>query len=429
MGKLAKGMSEDHYIVPYPTRGSVLGTAEIAVLSDVLRSGLPLSAGIYRTIFEQRFAKLIGSRHALSVTSGTVALELAIGVLDLQPGDEVIATPQTYKATVQPLLRSPIKVRFCDVDQDTLNASPACVESLITDRTRAILLVHYGGMPAAMGEIMSIARGRGITVIEDCAHAIGSVYHGRRPGTLADIGCFSFHSSKIISTLGEGGMITLNSDDWAKRVDRIRSNDADTRNEAKPYSIGGLKSAPNWMLHPGDAFTHSCLSIRHPGTNATMSEPSAAVGLAQLDRLDWLVERRREIASRITAALKRYPFVRLINEPPRIRSAYHLFTFFLESDSRLTRDEFVNRMVRQGIEVQLRYFPLHLLPEWRARGHHIGECPVAEEMWFQQQINLPCQPSLSDPQVDILLGALETTLTEAATGRTCLAGFGSGARA
>ncbi|WP_158889667.1 DegT/DnrJ/EryC1/StrS family aminotransferase [Amycolatopsis anabasis] len=414
-------MSPDHYLVPYPQRGSLLGDEELDALAEVVKSDLPLSGGVYRETFEQRFRDLIGTRHALSVTSGTVALSLAINLLDLRAGDEVIVTPQTYKATIQPLLDLPVNVRFCDVDPNTLNADPASIESLITRRTRAILIVHYGGLPADMDEIMRIARAHDIRVIEDCAHALGSVYRGRRPGALADIGCFSFHSSKNITTLGEGGMVTVNDDEWGNRLDRMRSNDSDAVFVRSPRRIGERDGARPWMLHAGNSYTHSCLEVRYSGTNATLPEPSAAVGIAQLGRLDRLVKRRRETAERISAVLARFPFARLIPEPPDVLNAYHLYTFFLDPSAGLDRDLIVERLAERGVQFQLRYFPLHLLPEWRARGHRLGECPVAEQMWFQQQINVPCQPSLSEEQVNTLLDSLDAVLTEAASSGSALA--------
>nr|BFF04708.1 DegT/DnrJ/EryC1/StrS family aminotransferase [Streptoalloteichus tenebrarius] len=399
----------------------MLGDEELGALAEVLKSDVSLSGGVYRETFERRFAELVGSRHAVSVTSGTVALALAINLLGLRAGDEVIATPQTYKATIQPLLDLPVTVRFCDVDPNTLNADPDSVEALITERTRAILIVHYGGLPAEMDRIMRIARAHDIVVVEDCAHALGSVYHGRRPGSLADIGCFSFHASKNITTLGEGGMVTVDDDAWRERLDRMRSNESDAVFVPAAQRFGGSDTARPWMLHAGNSYTHDCVEIHYSGTNATLAEPSAAVGIAQLRRLDQLVARRREIAGRISDVLRRYPFVRLITEPKGVVSAYHLYTFFVDPDAGIDRDALVERLAQLGVQLQLRYFPLHLLPEWRARGHRLGECPTAERMWFRQQVNLPCQPSLSDQQVNHMLGALDAVLTEASSRDSAMA--------
>lgn len=244
------------YRVPFARRGSVVDERDLQALTEVVQSGEALSSGSCRDRFEAKFRDFVGAKHALSVTSGTVALEIAIRLLDLQPGDEVIATPQTYQASVQPLLARQVTVRFCDVDPQSLNLDPVALRELLTPRTKGIILVHYGGYPAEMAEIMGIARRRGIPVIEDCAHALGARYHGRRPGALGDIGCFSFHTSKNITTLGEGGMITLNRDAWAKRVDRIRSNEVDGT-----YAPAGVLAKPG----TADPAVDEVLGGRLPG--------------------------------------------------------------------------------------------------------------------------------------------------------------------
>nr|WP_234389531.1 DegT/DnrJ/EryC1/StrS family aminotransferase [Streptomyces sp. CS149] len=405
---------ERSYEIPYPELGSVLGEQEIGVLTRLVTSGENLSGGRCREEFERCFREYLDVPHALSVTSGTVALEIAIRLLDLNEGDEVIATPQTYKASVQPLLNYPVKVRFCDVEPSTLNIDPGHFESLITSRTKAVILVHYGGLPCDMDAIMAIARRHGIIVIEDCAHALGAEYRGRKPGALADIGCFSFHSSKNITTLGEGGMITLFDPALAERADRIRSNDADAVYRAQARAIGNTTSAHPWMLHPGAAFTHDCSTIRYGGTNATLAEPNAAVGTVQLAKLDRLVRRRAEIAAAYTDVLKQHPGVRMHEGPDPVRHAHHLYTFFADPADGILRDRLVSRLDALGVQMQLRYFPMHLLAEWRARGHTAGECPVAERLWFEQQVNLPCHPAMTDRQVGQVVSRLDTVLGQEA---------------
>ncbi|MFG2993532.1 DegT/DnrJ/EryC1/StrS family aminotransferase [Streptomyces sp. NPDC048257] len=408
------------YAVPYASRGSILGEAEAKALEQLIASDGSLSTGSVRDRFEKRFREHIGTRHALSVTSGTVALELAIHLLDLKEGDEVIVTPQTFQATAQPLLGLPVSVRFCDVDPDSLNIDPATLKSLITDRTRAVLLVHYGGWTAEMDEIMAMTRDRNITVVEDCAHALGAMYDGRRPGALGDIGCFSFHSSKNITTLGEGGMITVGRDDWAERLDRLRSNEVD--GDFSPARHQGLRTGREllpWMKYASSAYEQVCSHIRRPGTNATLSEAAAAVGLVQMNRLHGLVERRREVARRLDEVVARHPYTRLQQPRPGVRHAQHLYTFFVDGPPGL-REAVIRALDVRGVEVQLRYLPLHLLPEWRERGHGPGECPVAEELWFGQHVNLPCQPGLSEQQVDHLVAALDDVLRSEVKGLSCL---------
>ncbi|MER6528574.1 DegT/DnrJ/EryC1/StrS family aminotransferase [Streptomyces sp. NPDC001508] len=399
------------YDVPFARRGSVLDDTEFRALAEVLNSDASLSMGAWRTAFEERFRTLVGTRHALSVTSGTVALEIAIGLLDLRPGDEVVVSPQTFQATIQPLLDLDVRVRFCDVDPYSLNVDPNRLADLLTDRTRAILLVHYGGWPADMEAVTDLARARGIVVLEDCAHALGSDYRGRHPGALADIACFSFHSSKNITTLGEGGMITTDRDEWAERIERRRSNQVDGVFTRSLSPAGEIPALLPWMQYSAHIYGERCERVRRSGTNATMSEAAAAVGSVQLDKLGDFVARRREIAARLDEAASAHPGVRLQQPGPGIGHAYHLYTCFVPGGPE-TRTRLVRALDRRGVEIQLRYFPLHLVPEWRARGHGPGECPVAERLWFSEQLNLPCHPGLTDRQVERMVEAFADSLND-----------------
>ncbi|MBW1598465.1 DegT/DnrJ/EryC1/StrS aminotransferase family protein [Streptomyces sp. JJ38] len=404
----AFGQPKTGFRIPYLPVGSVLGPAEVEAVTDVATSGRTLSAGPWRERFESDFRDHVGAPHALSVTSGTVALELAIHLLDLRPGDEVVVTPQTYQASAQPLLQYPdVRVRFCDVDRDTLNMDPACLQTLLGERTRAVILVHYGGLPAPMREITAMARARGAVVIEDAAHALGSVYHGRRPGSLADIGCFSFHTSKNITTLGEGGMLTFFDDAYRTRVERLRGNEVDADYVPRAERLVGADEEVPGGLYPGDSLTHDCVTLRRPGTNATLSEAASAVGVVQLRSLEAMVERRRAIAARLREVLEKFgDVVAFPEESPGVRQSHHLFTFFVRRPGVLDRNRLLRELTDRGVQVPVRYFPLHLMPEWRARGHRRGECPVAERLWFTEQVNLPCHPGLSDEQVELLCSLL-----------------------
>ncbi|EXU64838.1 aminotransferase DegT [Streptomyces sp. PRh5] len=403
---------ETDFEVPYPRFGSEFGDEELEVLRDLLTSEKGLSQGPWRDRFEAGFREHVGSAHAYAVTSGTVALQLAVNLLDLRPGDEVIAVPQTYQATIQPLLALQVDVRFCDIDRNSLNIDVDQLETMITERTRAVLLVHYGGLPAEMNRVMELSRRHGFLVVEDAAHALGAEYCGRPPGSLADIACFSFHSTKNITTLGEGGMITFDRDEWAERVLRWRGNECDGDYRVTEPGRKTLKEVPH-ALYPGLAYTHDCAGIRHVGTNATLSEPASAIGLIQLGKLPMLTARRTWTAHQLDRTLKGLPGVRVQSVPPDVRHAYHLYTFFVDRGAGIDRDAVVAKLRELGVESWLRYFPLHLLPEWRARGHLPGECPVAEKIWFEQQINLPCQPTLTDVQVKRMRGALEEVLLSA----------------
>lgn len=407
-------MNADAFTVPYLPVGSTFEDAEIEAVTRVLSSGEKLSCGPERDAFESEFAEYVGVPYALSLTNCTVALECATYLLRLCSGDEVIAAAQTYQANVTPLLTLPVIVRFCDVDPNTLNVSPDVFKSLITDRTRALFLVHYGGTPADMGPIMEVAAAHGIAVVEDCAHALGAVYHGQVPGSIGDFGCWSFQSSKNISTLGEGGMLTLKDPAWAHVASRIRAIEPDADFTARANSSFGGRPAPRDDVdrHEKNAYVEDCVELRHPGTNSTLCEPAAAVGRVQLRRLAQLVARRRRIADRLDAGLSEISGIRTQARAEGVASAHHLYTCFLDPATGIDRDALARRLFARGIQVQLRYFPVHLLPEWRRLGHGLGECPTAERIWFQEHLNLPIYPQLADWQVDFMVEQLATAMRE-----------------
>jgi perosamine synthetase len=395
--------------VPFAHRASLLDHDDLAAVTELIRSGDALSGGRRRDAFEAAFAAHVGTRHAVSVTSGTVALEIAIRLLDLAPGDEVVVTPQTFQATIQPLLEQRASVKFCDVDADSLNMDPRHLRSLVGPRTRAIILVHYGGHPAEMDQIMALARQHGAVVIEDCAHALGASYHGRAPGSLADIGCFSFFATKNITTLGQGGMLTFDRDEWADRVLRVRAGEIDGHFVPRGETDEPTPASLPWMKFHGDAYRYSCLGVSRTGTNANMSEAAAAVGLTQLAKLDTLIGRRQWIARKLDTVVEQFAPVRLHRAPSSLGHAYHLYTFFIDA-GKDARDQLILELDRRGVEVQLRYFPLHLRPEWRREDHGPGECPAAEDSWFSRHVNLPCHPGLSDEQVKFMTLTLQESL-------------------
>ncbi|MEW2504016.1 DegT/DnrJ/EryC1/StrS family aminotransferase [Amycolatopsis sp. NPDC047767] len=396
----------DRVLNVHPSRGSLLGEEEAAAVIEVLRSDAPLSMGPVREEFEHAFARHVGAAHALTVTSGTVALEFAIRLLDLRAGDEVVVTPQTYHATAQPLLATGATVRFCDVAPDSLNMDPDVLETLVNERTKAVILVHYGGNPADMDRIAAIAAAHGALVVEDCAHALGAEYRGRRPGSLADLSCFSFQASKNITTLGEGGMVCTPSAELARRIDRIRSNAVD--GSFTPAVLREAPAALPWMAYSAYAYEEDCTALRGSGTNAALSEVACAVGLVQLGRLPEFVARRRAIAAELDDVCRRFGAVPLTAAAGSVHP-YHLYTALVPGEGR--RDRVLDALDRTGTPAQLRYHPVHLLPEWRLRGHREGECPVAERLWFGEHLNLPCHPALTDAQVELVCANLGAALS------------------
>jgi dTDP-4-amino-4,6-dideoxygalactose transaminase len=335
-------------------------------------------------------------------------------VLELQPVDEVITTPQTFWVTTWPLQAAGCRIVFADIDPNSLNIDPATIELLITPRTKSIWVVHYGGQAADMDAIMAIARRHGLTVVEDCAHVPGGTYRGRHLGTIGDIGCFSFHSLKNMTT-GEGGAFVTGDDRYATMARRLGTiNVWGETVRRQDQRIGPYRQPAYYRdAHVGTSYTEDYASGRYlVGNNYRMSELGAALGRAQLKRLAELNDRRRAIAQRLNDGLRGTPGIVLQEEKPYARHIYHLYTLLFQPEVvGASKDDFIRLLQEcEGIEIVVRYFPIHLLAEFRALGHSYGECPVAERVYFEQLVNLPIYDHLTDEQIDHMTAAVRRSI-------------------
>lgn len=390
------------YSVPYVPVGAPLSQVEIDTLNDYLTLGSGLSCGAQRDAFEFELADFFGGLHVVSLANCTHALEIATHLAGIGKGDEVLASPLSYQANIAALLSIGAKVKFCDVDPNTLNISPESVASMISRNTKAVYLVHYGGMPADMTNISSIAHENGAVLIEDCAHAVGTIYQGRSVGRYG-LGCWSFQSYKNISTLGEGGALTTIDASLAARAAKIRSIEPDAQfRTTADLNFGKLPYLGRIEWHEKNSFEEDCVEIIHGGTNSTLPEVAALIGRMQLARVDQLIGRRREIANMFSSSLGSLPGVRLQSEPAGCLSSFHLYTIFL--DSAKLRAAVMGSLLEAGVQVQQRYFPLHRLPEWR---HAVPEasCPIAESSYWEHLLNIPIYPQLTESQIGIILDA------------------------
>ena len=396
-----------------PLRGSLLGEEEIAAVAEVIQSGAPLSMGVWRERFEEAFRAYLGAEHVAAVGSGSAALRIAIQLLDLRPGDEVIATAQTYKSTIQPILDYPgVRVRFCDVDPNSLNIDLTQVERLLTPRTRAIFFVDYGGFPVDVPALRRLADEHGVVLVEDAAHGIGGSLRGRPIGSQAHYACFSFHGSKTITTLGEGGLIVVPDAQELARAVKLRRCRVDAVTRPAQHRFGGRDEPVPNGLYPEDSYTADALRVRNTGTNTTLPEVAAAVGLVQLRRLPEFMARRRQLASWYEAELGGIEGVQFPTVPAGAEHALHYVTFFVDP-AKIDRDQLLKYAVQHGVRLDQRYFPLHLMPEWRARGHGEGACPVTEQRWFTSQVNLPCSPVMSDTDATRLIEVVRSGISAA----------------
>ncbi|MBZ5594825.1 MAG: DegT/DnrJ/EryC1/StrS family aminotransferase [Acidobacteriia bacterium] len=371
--------------------GSAYGPEEEAALSEVLRASAP-SCGPKVKKFEEAFAAYCDARYGLAVTSATAGLELAIIAARVGPGDEVITTPISWISTANAAAAQGASVVFADVNPRTLNLDPASVAAKITDRTKAIIVVHLYGQCCDMDPIMNVARERGILVIEDCAHAAGGEYKGRRAGTLGDIGVFSFHQQKNMVTLGEGGMITTARKDLYERMLSFRSLCCLTYDPKGKYLPIDESKQPMgkryWYLDFDDV-----------GFNFRMTDAQAAIGLEQLKKLDGFNARRIEIANQYCERLRGIHGLTLPYVSPDVKHVFHIYCVLVEPEFRLNKEDFMWEMYTgKRVKVWSHYMPIHLTTAYRRRGHQEGECPVAEAL-FHKYVSLPIHPRMTEGSI------------------------------
>ncbi|MBI1833790.1 MAG: DegT/DnrJ/EryC1/StrS family aminotransferase [Candidatus Andersenbacteria bacterium] len=358
----------DHSLIPV-FRPS-FDDKEIAAVTDVLKSGW-IGLGPQTAAFERAFADYIGVPHVVSLNSGTAALHLACIALGLKPGDEVIVPAMTFAATaVAPLYVGATPV-FADVEEDTLTLDPEDVRQKITMRTRAIIPVHYGGTPADMERLMTIATEANIPVIEDAAHACGSSYQGKRIGTHGNLTCYSFHAVKNLA-MGDGGMIIPRSEEEALMLKRLRwvGIDKDTwarenRNDARYDWYYEIKEV-GYKYHPNDI--------------------SSALGLIQLAKLEAGNAKRREIASAYRNELKKYPWVKLLQLRPDSVTSQHNFVIRVPEREPL-RQFLAHRLISTGVH----YMPLTKHPLFEP---YTVSLPVTDRV-AEEILSLPIYPDLT----------------------------------
>ena len=370
-----------------------IGEEEIGEVVAALRSGW-ITSGPRTAQFEKEFRAYVGAPHALAVNSCTAGLHLALAALGIGPGDEVITTPLTFCATVNVILQTGATPVLADIGPD-LNLDPAAVFRGITSRTRAVLPVHMAGLACDMQAIWELARGHGLKVIEDAAHAAGTSYAGRRIGAgLSDAVAFSFYATKNLST-GEGGMVTTPSAELEQRM-RILCLHGISRDAWNRYAQNG-----NWYYE-----------VVECGFKYNMSDIAAAMGLVQLKRLDGMNARRAEIARRYNAALVEMPEVEIPPERADCRHAWHLYMLRLNLE-RLTIDRarFFDEMKRRGIGCSVHFIPIPLHPYYRKTLELRDPCTRALAE-YPRLLSLPLYSKMTDEDVERVIEAVRDIVVQ-----------------
>jgi dTDP-4-amino-4,6-dideoxygalactose transaminase len=377
---------------PVPFAPPDLGAAELDEVQRTLESGW-LSTGPRVHRFEEAFAAYVGARHAVAVNSCTAALHLSLIAADVGAGDEVITSPLTFCATANTIVHAGARPVFADIDPCSWNLGADAAAAAITSRTRAIVPVHYAGRPADMMAFEALARPRGLTLIEDAAHAIEAVDAGRKIGTIGQFTCFSFYATKNLTT-GEGGMVTTADADAAARI-RIASLHGIDRDAWSRYAPGGRSS----------------YQVQMAGFKYNMMDLQAAIGLHQLARIGEMHARRRAISARYDAGLAGLPLQRPAPAAPGMVHAHHLYPVLVDPRvAGVDRDELQRRLRSRGITTSIHFPVLHLQPFYAERyGFCRGMFPVAERV-ADQTLSLPLSSALSDGQIDCVLEALHASM-------------------
>jgi dTDP-4-amino-4,6-dideoxygalactose transaminase len=366
------------------------GSAENQAVLEVLNSRW-LTMGAVTQKFEDQFAKYLGVKHVLAVSNATVALHLACLALGIGPGDEVIVPSLSFVATSNAVLYTGARVRFAEIlGPEELTVSPQEIEQSITPRTRAVIVMHYGGYPCHLAEIQAIAKHHGLAVIEDAAHAPGAFLDGQALGTWGDAGCFSFFSNKNLST-GEGGMLVTNRDDIAEKVRLLRSH--------------GMTSL-TWDRHQGHAYSYDVIEL---GYNYRIDEIHSALGLVQLSKLDDNNSLRKGITEKYWKELQRsglgLPFQDW-SKKPGVSPSYHIFPVLLPEKT--DRKLFMDSLRSDGVQTSLHYPPIHQFSYYREQFPDVRLQQT--EYVASHEVTLPLYPTMDAKAFETVIQAVRRAL-------------------
>jgi perosamine synthetase len=370
---------------PIPFHSAAIGDEEAQAAVQVIRSGW-LTMGQKTIDFEQMFAAYVGARHAVGVNSCTAGLHLALDAIGLKEGDEVLVPTTTFTASAEVVCYFKAKPVLVDVDRESLCMDPADAERRITSKTRAIIPVHFAGQPCDMDEIQALATRHGMRVIEDAAHSLPASYRGGRVGAISELTAFSFYATKTLTT-GEGGMITTDSDELAKRMRMMRLHGIG-RDAWKRYSAAG-----SWFYEVLDS-----------GFKYNLTDIQSAIGIVQLGKCDQMRYLRAKVAQRYSAAFSAEEALQIPTVASDRESAWHLYVLRLNSDQlTIGRSEMIEKLKEQGIGTSVHFIPLHMHPFYRdTYGYCEDQFPVATQE-YQRYFSLPIFPGMTDDQIDFVI--------------------------
>lgn len=371
-----------------PFRPTV-GDEEINEVIDTLKSDW-VTTGPKTHEFEKMFKEYIGCKYAIALNSCTAGLHLSLVATGIDEGDEVITSPFTFAATVNVIVHQGAKPVFVDIRTDTYNIDPKKIEAAISEKTKAIICVHYAGQPCDMDEIMAIAKKHNLLVIEDAAHALSATYKGKKIGTIGDVTAFSFYATKIITT-AEGGMVTTDDDNLAEKIGLLSLHGM-SKDAWKRYSSEG-----SWYYE-----------VLYPGYKYNMTDIQASMGIQQLKKLDKLQEARKAIARLYTNAFRDMPEITKPYIGEGVEPSWHLYPVLINTDLlKIDRDKFIEALRAENIGTSVHFIPIHLHPYYRDRfGFKRGDFPNAEYV-YERIISLPLYPRMTERDAEDVVVAVK----------------------
>jgi dTDP-4-amino-4,6-dideoxygalactose transaminase len=385
--KIAGGKPVREKFLPFAQ--PLITDEEVKEVSEVLRSGW-LTTGPKVHEFQDRFREYIGSKRAVAINSCTGGMHVALTALGIGPGDEVITTTTTFAATGHVIALLGAKPVLVDIEKDTYNIDPKEIEKAVTEKTKAILPVHYAGHPCEMDAIMDIANEHKLFVVEDAAHTVGTDYKGKRIGTIGNATAFSFYAIKNMTT-GEGGMITTNDEELADKMQKLLYFGIN-KDAWKRYEQAGT-----WYYE-----------IETLGYKYNMDSMQGALGVVQLRKLDGFNKTRSEYAAYLTKRLEHLEELQLPVAREGIKHVWHLYPILVKTENlKTSRNEFIDALRAENIGTSVHFIPLHLHPFYQKNyGYKKGDFPNADYA-FERMISLPLYPKMTKEDLEDVATAVE----------------------
>ncbi|ANC11372.1 MULTISPECIES: UDP-4-amino-4,6-dideoxy-N-acetyl-beta-L-altrosamine transaminase [Bacillus cereus group] len=364
---------------------------DIQAVVDVLKGDF-LTTGPMVQQFEEAIAKYVGAKYAVSFSNGTAALHAACYAAGITEGDEVITTPMTFVASANCILYQGAKPVFADIDNETYNISPKSIEEKITNKTKAIIPVHFTGQPVELEAIKKIAKKNDLIIIEDAAHALGATYKNKKIGSIGDMTMFSFHPVKHITT-GEGGVITTNNPLFYEKLVQFRTH--------------GIERNPQKLLENHGPWYYE---MQFLGYNYRITDIQAALGLSQLSKLDSFIRIRKKYVDIYSKEFSCLSEIIIPKQLPQTSSSWHLYIIRLNTKLlKCNRKEFYEALQGENIGVNVHYIPVHLQPFYQKLGYEKGICPQAENV-YEEIITLPLFPKMTEADVWDVIQAVRKVL-------------------